>query len=210
MMSTTTVTQPSRTDHDAGDLEAAVREELEQEAISHLDSLYRTALRLTGHAADAEDLVQETYFRAFRFLHQFRAGTNLRAWLFRILRNTFINMYRYKQRRPEQASIEETEEFYLYNHLIESTFQPSSEQPDRAAIESLAIEQILDAIEKLPDDFRQVIMLVDVEEFSYREAAEIMDVPIGTVMSRLYRARRKLRSVLVGVGIADSTMTKAA
>ncbi|MFW6075356.1 MAG: sigma-70 family RNA polymerase sigma factor, partial [Chloroflexota bacterium] len=115
-----------------------------------------------------------------------------------------------KQRRPEQASIDETEDFYLYSHLVESSFQPSVDQPDRLAIESLTIEQILVAIDGLPEDFRQVLMLVDVEEFSYREAAEIIDVPIGTVMSRLYRARRKLRGVLAGVGITDAAMIRAA
>lgn len=183
--------------------------EVEREALTYIDSLYRTALRLTGHHADAEDLVQETYFRAFRFQHQYQDGTNLRAWLFRILRNTFINMYRRKQRRPEQASIEDTEDYYLYNHLIEGGVRPNVEQPDRAAIESLSVEEILRAIDELADEFRQVVLLVDVEEFSYREAAEILEVPIGTVMSRLYRARRKLRDTLTQSGMQREVVPAA-
>lgn len=173
-----------------------VRSELESEALGYLDSLYRTALRMTRNPADAEDLVQETYLRAFRSLHQFQPGTNLRAWIFRIMTNAYINEYRKRSRRPTNTSLDDLEEFYLYDHLIDSGVQPESERPEDVVLNHLTAEDVIEALEDLSDDFRNVIVLADVEGFSYREIAEILDIPLGTVMSRLYRARRKLQRSL--------------
>jgi RNA polymerase sigma-70 factor, ECF subfamily len=173
-----------------------VRAELETEALSYIDSLYRTALRMTRNPADAEDLVQEAYLRAFRSLHQFKPGTNLRAWIFRIMTNAYINEYRKRSRRPTNSSLDDLEEFYLYDHLIDSGVQPTSERPEDIVLDRLTAQDVLDALDGLSDDFREVVMLADVEGFSYREIAEIMDIPVGTVMSRLYRARRRLQKSL--------------
>ena len=173
-----------------------VRAELEAEALSHIDALYRTALRMTRNPADAEDLVQEAYLRAFRSLHQFRPGTNLRAWIFRIMTNAYINEYRKRSRRPASSSLDDLEEFYLYDHLIDSGVQPTSERPEDVVLDRLTATDVIDALDGLSDDFREVVLLADVEGFSYREIAEIMDIPVGTVMSRLYRARRRLQKAL--------------
>ncbi len=178
------------------DLAIEVRQELEAEALTYIDSLYRTALRMTRNPADAEDLVQETYLRAFRSLHQFRPGTNLRAWIFRILTNAYINEYRKRTRRPTRASLDDLEEFYLYDHLVDSGVQPQSERPEDVVIERISTEDVINSLDELSEDFRNVVLLADVEGFSYREIAEILDIPIGTVMSRLYRARRRLQRLL--------------
>jgi RNA polymerase sigma-70 factor (ECF subfamily) len=188
-----------------------VRAELEKEALSYIDSLYRTALRMTRNAADAEDLVQETYLRAFRSLHQFRVGTNLRAWIFRIMTNAYINEYRKRSRRPASASLDDLEEFYLYDHLIDSGVQPGDQRPEDIVLDRLTADDVIEALNDLSDDFRQVVLLADIEGFSYREIAEIMDIPVGTVMSRLFRARRRLQRSLydfaVDAGyIRDSTV----
>jgi RNA polymerase sigma-70 factor (ECF subfamily) len=167
------------------------------EALTHLDALYRTALRLTRQAEDAEDLVQETYLRALRALHQYQDGTNLRAWLFRILTNTFINQYRRRVRAPRSQSIDEVEGFYLYHHLIDSGLQPATSEPEREVLERLADDDIIQALEDLPLPFRQVVLLADVEGFSYKEIAAILNLKIGTVMSRLHRGRRRLQKTLL-------------
>ena len=169
------------------------RARLEQEALGQIDALYRTALRMTRSPADAEDLVQETYLRAFRSLHQFSEGTNLRAWLFRILTNTYINEYRKRQRRPTNTSLDDIEEFYLYDHLVDSGVQPGEERPEDIVMERLTTDDVSTAIDGLPEEFRQVVVLADVEGFAYREIADIVGIPVGTVMSRLFRARRRLR-----------------
>jgi RNA polymerase sigma-70 factor (ECF subfamily) len=184
------------TDGVSTDVVPEVRAELEAEALSYIDSLYRTALRMTRNPADAEDLVQEAYLRAFRSLHQFRVGTNLRAWIFRIMTNAYINEYRKRSRRPTSASLDDLEEFYVYDHLIDSGVQPTSERPEDVVLNQLTAEDVLEALDDLSDDFREVVVLADVEGFSYREIAEIMDIPVGTVMSRLYRARRRLQHSL--------------
>lgn len=173
-----------------------VRADLEAEALSFIDSLYRTALRMTRNPADAEDLVQEAYLRAFRSLHQFEPGTNLRAWIFRIMTNAYINEYRKRSRRPTSSSLDDLEEFYLYDHLIDSGVQPTSERPEDVVLDRVTAGDVIDALDNLSDDFREVVLLADVEGFSYREIAEIMDIPVGTVMSRLYRARRRLQRSL--------------
>jgi RNA polymerase sigma-70 factor, ECF subfamily len=177
-------------------LTAEARGRLEQEALAQIDALYRTALRMTRSPADAEDLVQETYLRAFRSLHQFSEGTNLRAWLFRILTNTYINDYRKRQRRPTNTSLDDIEEFYLYDHLVDSGVQPGEERPEDVVVERLTTDDVSKAIDALPEEFRQVVVLADVEGFAYREIADIAGIPVGTVMSRLFRARRRLRRQL--------------
>jgi RNA polymerase sigma-70 factor (ECF subfamily) len=172
------------------------RARIEAEAIGYIDSLYRTALRMTGNPSDAEDLVQETFLRAFRSLHQFKEGTNLRAWLFRIMTNAFINEYRKRTRRPSNSSLDDIEDFYLYDHLIDSGIQPMDERPEDIVLGRMTADDVIGALDDLSDDFRQVVLLADVEGFSYREIAEILDIPVGTVMSRLFRARRKLQKGL--------------
>jgi RNA polymerase sigma-70 factor (ECF subfamily) len=173
------------------------RARLGAEALTHLDALYRTALRLTRHPQDAEDLVQETYVRALRALDQFQEGTNLRAWLFKIQTNTFINQYRQRSRAPRSESIDDVEDFYLYQHLIDSGIQPGTSQPEQEVLDRLVDDEIVRALEELPLPFRQVVLLADVEGFSYKQIAEILDINIGTVMSRLHRGRRRLQKALL-------------
>jgi len=171
------------------------QERLEAEALTYLDPLYRTALRLSRNPQDAEDLVQETYLNAFRALDRFEEGTNLRAWLFRILNNAFISQYRRRKRRPS-SSLDEVSDFYLYDHLVAGNTAPAQENPEREVLSRIGDEAVLQALEELPVEFRQVELLADVEGFSYREIADILGIPIGTVMSRLYRGRRRLQQRL--------------
>jgi RNA polymerase sigma-70 factor (ECF subfamily) len=197
---------------DATDTAVRERQErLEAEALTHLDALYRTALRLSRSPQDAEDLVQETYLNAFRSLDRFEEGTNLRAWLFRILNNAFISQYRRRKRRPS-SSIEDVTEYYLYDHLLEGGAAPRTENPEQEVLDRIGDEGVLRALEDLPVEFRQVELLADVEGFSYREIADILNIPIGTVMSRLYRARRRLQKMLwqeaqeLGYGAAGASV----
>ena len=187
-----------------------VRARLEQQALEHIDALYRTAVRMTRNPSDAEDLVQEAYLRAFRSLHQFTEGTNLRAWLFRILTNTYINEYRRRQRRPTSASLDGIEEFYLYDHLIDSPVQPGDERPEDQVLAQLTVDDVTRAIEELPEEFRHVVLLADVEGFAYREIAEIVGIPVGTVMSRLFRARRRLQRQLDDVAVESGIIKEVA
>lgn len=161
----------------------------ETDALSYLDALYRTALRMTRSEADAEDLVQETYIRAFRFRDQFTPGTNLKAWLFRILTNGFINAYRRRASRPELTELDNLDESLLHRRMSEGA---TSEEPERVVLDSMVDSEVKQALEELPVKFRTVVLL-DVEGFSYKEIAEMLDVPIGTVMSRLHRGRRALQ-----------------
>jgi RNA polymerase sigma-70 factor, ECF subfamily len=168
-------------------------ERFEAEALPLLLGMYSAAFRLTRNAADAEDLIQETTLRAYRGFHQFEEGTNLKAWLYRILTNTFINSYRKKQREPQTISDDEVEEWYLYSRLAEGGIEPSAEA---SVIEALPDEDVQAALSSLPDQFRIAVLLADVEGFSYKEIAEITGVPIGTVMSRLHRGRKALEKRL--------------
>ena len=167
----------------------------ETDALSFLDALYRTALRMTRSEAEAEDLVQETYIRAFRFRHQFTPGTNLKAWLFRILTNTFINQYRRKAARPDTTELDDVEESILYRHMRDVSPGSASLDPEAELIDNTLSSEVKDALEALPEKFRTTLLL-DVEGFSYKEIAEVLDIPIGTVMSRLHRGRKFLQKRL--------------
>ena len=174
--------------------EAALRERFERDVLPLLPSLYGAALRMTRNPADAEDLVQETYLRAFRGFAGFKEGTNLKAWLYRILTNSFINTYRKKQREPQTVEgPDDLEEWYLFDRLGARSVEGSAEQEVLDRIPDQAVKA---ALESLPDNFRVPVLLADVEGFSYKEIAEIMDTPIGTVMSRLHRGRKALEKAL--------------
>ena len=177
------------------DLSAADKERFQADALPLLDSLYAGALRMTRNPADAEDLVQETMMRAYRSFDRFEAGTNLKAWLFRIMTNAYINTYRKKQREPKKVSSDELEEFDLYRELKEH--DPAWDAtPENIVLSNLVDSDIIDAIDELPEQFRMAVVLSDIEGFSYAEMAEIMEVPLGTVMSRLHRGRKALQKRL--------------
>jgi RNA polymerase sigma-70 factor (ECF subfamily) len=164
-------------------------------------SLYSAALRMTRSPADAEDLVQETYLKAYRGYASFKEGTNLKAWLYRILTNTFINSYRAKRRHPEETELEEVEDFYLFHRLGGLEAAAAGRSAEDVALDSFTDDEVKRAVESLPESFRMAVLLADVEGFSYKEIAEIMEVPIGTVMSRLHRGRRALQKALHEFGM---------
>jgi RNA polymerase sigma-70 factor (ECF subfamily) len=183
------------------------RQEFEAEALKHLDALYASALRFTRDPRDAEDLVQDAFLRAVRFLDRFEPGTNLKAWLFRILTNTFINKYRRSTR--ERSLVDGPERELVTDQLHSPDATERAENPERAMLDRLVSTDVLEAIDAVPIDFRMVVILADIHDFSYKEIAEILDVPVGTVMSRLFRGRRHLQRSLAGYAAASGILADA-
>jgi RNA polymerase sigma-70 factor (ECF subfamily) len=173
---------------------ASARDQFQEQALPFMDQLYGAAMRMTRNPSDAADLVQETFVKAFASWASFTQGTNLKAWLYRILTNTYINTYRKKQREPYQGTIDELEDWQLGG--AESTTAMSSRSAEAEAIDHMPASVVKDALQAIPDDFRMAVYLADVEGFAYQEIADIMKTPIGTVMSRLHRGRRLLRDLL--------------
>lgn len=185
-----------------------LQQRFETEALPLLDQLYGGALRMTRNPADAEDLVQETYIKAFQAFNSFKPGTNLKAWLYRIMTNTYINSYRKKQRQPSQSSADEMSDQQIF--ATSSHDSTGLESAEVAALKNLPNKQIAKAMNDLPEDYRMVVYYADVEGLAYKEIAEIMGTPLGTVMSRLHRGRKQLREALKdvaadhGIGIAGA------
>ncbi|MBJ68753.1 MAG: RNA polymerase subunit sigma-24 [Acidimicrobiaceae bacterium] len=175
----------------------ADQSEFESMAMPFMDQLYSHALRLTKNSSDAEDLVQETYLKGYRAFSTFEEGTNLRAWLFRILTNSFINNYRKKQRGFEEEDLDDFEDMYLHRRLGSTQTPSLGMSAEDMLFERLTEEEIKDAVEDLPTQYREVVLLADVQGFSYKEIADILDIPDGTVMSRLHRGRAKLQKDLL-------------
>lgn len=173
----------------------ADRKDFAEQAMQFAPQLYSSALRMTRNAADAEDLVQETYLRAYRGFGNFSDGTNLRAWLFRILTNTYINRYRAKQRRPQETDLADVEDLYLYKRVSGSDL--ASRSAEETLFDLFTDDEVKAALEDLPESFRLPVLLADVEGFSYKEIAEMLEVPVGTVMSRLHRGRKAMHKALV-------------
>ena len=171
-----------------------------EQAMEHMPALYAAAMRMTRNKSDAEDLVQETYLKAYRAFGSFQAGTNLRAWLYRILTNTFINIYRAKKRRPDESDLDDVEDLYLYRRLGGLVGAAAGRSAEDEVLDQITEAEVKAAIEALPEQFRMAVLLADVEGFQYKEIAEILDIPIGTVMSRLHRGRRALQKSLFEFG----------
>ncbi len=169
------------------------QKEFQSEALPHMDFLYNYALRMTYNAADAEDLVQETFMKAFRFWDSYEKGTNIRAWLFRIMKNAYINRYRKEKKAPETVEYDDVQNYY--NNIRDSTVESGDVQ--ETMFGNLLDDQVAKAIAELPDDFRTIVILCDIEELTYEEVAEFVDCPIGTVRSRLHRGRKLLRAKLL-------------
>ncbi|MHB1927891.1 MAG: sigma-70 family RNA polymerase sigma factor [Acidimicrobiales bacterium] len=179
------------------------------QAMEYMGSLYTAALRMTRNPSDAEDLVQETYLKAFRAFGGFEDGTNLKAWLYKILTNAFINSYRSRKRRPEQTELDEVEDLYLYRRLGGLEAVSFSRSAEEEVLDHFTDGDVKAAVESLPEQFRMAVLLADVEGFSYKEIADILDVPIGTVMSRLHRGRKALQKALHDLGVRRGLLVPA-
>jgi RNA polymerase sigma-70 factor (ECF subfamily) len=183
-----------------GEQQAPVEEhkrgwDFEAAAMPFVDSLYNTAYRMTRNAEDAEDLVQEAYFKAYKYYDKFQEGTNFKAWLFKILKNTFINSYRKKQQQPLRTDFADIEE--SFEHQISSEATGKLQSPEQELLADVLDEDVQRAMDDLPEDYRMAVVLADLEGFSYKEIAEILEVPVGTVMSRLYRGRKLLEAAML-------------
>jgi RNA polymerase sigma-70 factor, ECF subfamily len=174
----------------------ADRHDFADQAMQYAPQLFSAALRMTRNQADAEDLVQETYLRGFRSFHTFTEGTNLRAWLFRILTNAYINSYRAKQRRPTETDLADVEDLYLYRRIGSMEAAAASLSAEEQFLDLFTDDDVKAALEGLPDNFRLPVLLADVDGFAYKEIAEMLDIPIGTVMSRLHRGRKAMQRAL--------------
>lgn len=194
-MHATETTHPEPAGGGPRDAEARHGWDFDAAAIPFLDPLYNMAYRLTRNAEDAQDLVQETYLKAYRYYDKFEPGTNLKAWLFKIMKNTFINGYRRRQNQPPQSAFSDIEE--TFESLLSDDAQRGVKTPEQEALDNVLDGDVQQALDELPPDYRMVVLLVDLEGFSYKEAASILEVPVGTVMSRLYRGRRLLEHALL-------------
>ena len=174
----------------------STRETFAEDAMQYAPQLFSTAMRMTRNRADAEDLVQESFMKAWRSFDSYEQGTNLRAWLFRIMTNTYINRYNAKQRRPEETELDEVEELFLYRRIGAFDQSKMTASAEDQMLELFTDDEVKQALEELPDSFRLPVLLSDVDGFSYKEISEILDVPIGTVMSRLHRGRKAMQKRL--------------
>ena len=172
------------------------RENFTNDAMQYAPQLFATALRMTRNRADAEDLVQETFLKGWRAFESYQEGTNLRAWLFRIMTNTFINKYNAQQRRPQETELDEVEELFLFRRMGAFDQSKINHSAEDQMLELFTDDEVKNAIEELPETFRIPVLLSDVEGFSYKEIAEMLEVPIGTVMSRLHRGRKAMQKML--------------
>ena len=172
------------------------REDFTNDAMQYAPQLFATALRMTRNRSDAEDLVQETFLKGWRAFDSYQQGTNLRAWLFRIMTNTFINKYNSQQRRPQETELDEVEELFLFRRMGAFDQSKMSQSAEDQMLELFTDDDVKNAIESLPETFRIPVLLSDVEGFSYKEIAEMLEVPIGTVMSRLHRGRKAMQKML--------------
>ncbi len=190
----------------------ADQQDFAEQAMEYAPQLYSAALRMTRNRADAEDLVQEAYLRGFRSFHTFQDGTNLRAWLFRILTNAYINKYRAKQRRPDETDLGDLEDLYLYKRVGSMETAALSLSAEDQFLDLFTDDEVKSSLENLPENFRIPVLLADVDGFAYKEIAEMLDIPIGTVMSRLHRGRKAMQRALydyaVERGIAEPPESK--